>query len=215
MFTNSIVPIGSFVFRCLTGLYVFEELCELCLRNRHSQSHCSYCRALNGHIMAALDHEARKPPTFLVTKKPLSPDQKTFARKQKNYARRDNHNPCSMGFRDTQPSEPDEFFPEEIQVLDPRHPLHGQTFRVMGRSPYRGGNSLPSYEVEYRHGVTLFVPVATTERHAPPDIPTKLSIDALCELLNMVDCVDYHEHTTRCFSGRHCRRRYDARSSTI
>ena len=67
----------------------------------------------------------------------------------------------------------------------------------MGRSPYRGGNSLPCYEVEYRHGVTLFIPVATTERHAPPEIPTKLSVDALCELLNMVDCLDHHEHKTR------------------
>jgi hypothetical protein len=95
--------------------------------------------------------------------------------------------PPAKGLRNIPPNEADESFPEEIRVLDQRHPLYGQTFRVIGRLPYRGGNFLPSYEVEYRHGVTLLVSVAATERPAGPVASTKLSIEALSELLNVVD----------------------------
>ena len=101
------------------------------------------------------------------------------------------------GLRNIPPSEADESFPEEIRVLDPRHPLHGRTFQVIGRLPYRGGNFPPSYEVEYRDDVTLLVPVAATEHHAASDAPTKLSTEALCDLLNVVDCLDDEEHGTR------------------
>ncbi len=102
----------------------------------------------------------------------------------------------TRGFRNTPSGEPDESFPEEIRVLDPRHPLYGRSFRVVGRTSHRGGNFLPSYEVEYRDRVTLLVPVATTEHPASSVAFTKLSMDALQDLLNMVDCIDY-EHGTR------------------
>lgn len=55
---------------------------------------------------------------------------------------------------------------------------------------------MPSYEVEYRDGVTLLVPVAATEHPASSVAFTKLSMDALRELLNVVDYSD-HEHGTR------------------
>ncbi len=103
----------------------------------------------------------------------------------------------SKVLRNIPSGEAHESFPKEIRVLDPRHPLYGQSFRVMGRLPFRGGNFLPSYEVEYRQGVTLLVPVAATECHTLPDTLTKLSIEALLDLLNVVDCRDHDEHRTR------------------
>jgi hypothetical protein len=42
---------------------------------------------------------------------------------------------------------------------------------------------LPSYEVEYRDGVTLLVPVTATEPPVPSAALTKLSMDALRDLL--------------------------------
>ena len=102
----------------------------------------------------------------------------------------------TRGFRNTPSSKADESLPDEIMVRDLRHPLYGRSFRVVGRTSHRGGNFLPSYEVEYRDGVTLLVPVAATEHPASSAAFTKLSVDALQDLLNMVDCSD-HEHGTR------------------
>lgn len=100
-------------------------------------------------------------------------------------------------YRNIPSRESDESFPEEIRVLDPGHPLYGQSFRVLGRSPHRGGNFEPSYEVEYRRGLTLLVPVAAVEHQDLPNARTKLSVEALYDLLNMVDCLHHHEHGTR------------------
>ena len=98
-------------------------------------------------------------------------------------------------FGDTPFGDADESFPEEVQVLDPRHPLFGRRFQVLGRSLFRKGSSLPFYEVAYCDGVTLNVPVAVTEPFASPTPPTKLSVESLLELLNVVN-LD-HEHGTR------------------
>ena len=103
----------------------------------------------------------------------------------------------TKGSRNIPPNEADESFPEEVQVLDPCHPLYGRTFRVLGRLPYRSGNYRPSFEVEYRHGVTLLVAVAATEHPSDPGSLTKLSIDALSDLLNVVDSLYDDEHRTR------------------
>ena len=104
--------------------------------------------------------------------------------------------PRSRVFRNIPSGEPDESFPEEIRVLDPQHPLYGKSVRVIRRSPRRSGNFLPSYEVEYRNGITLLVPVATTQQSASLDFATKLSMDALHDPLNMVNFID-HEHGAR------------------
>ena len=45
----------------------------------------------------------------------------------------------------------------------------------------------------HRNGITLLVPVATTQQSASLDFATKLSMDALHDLLNMVNYSD-HEH---------------------
>ena len=98
-------------------------------------------------------------------------------------------------FGDTPFGDADESFPDEVLVLDPRHPLFGRRFQVLGRSLFRRSSSSPFYEVAYRDGVTLNVPVAVTEPCALLTYPTKLSVGALLDLLNVV-CLD-HEHGTR------------------
>lgn len=98
-------------------------------------------------------------------------------------------------FGDTPFGDADESFPEEVQVLDPRHPLFGRRFQVLGRSLFRRGSSSPFYEVAYCDGVTLNVPVAVTEPCALHTSPTKLSVEALLDLLNVIS-LD-HEHGTR------------------
>jgi hypothetical protein len=99
-------------------------------------------------------------------------------------------------FPDTPFGDADESFPEEVQVLDPRHPLYGRSFQVLGRSSFRVGGSSPCYEVAYRDGVTLNVPVAAIEPLALPIEPTKLSIESLLDLLDVVE-IEHHEHGTR------------------
>lgn len=89
----------------------------------------------------------------------------------------------------------DESFPEEVRVLDPRHPLFGRRFQVLGRSLFRRVGCVPCYAVMYRDGVTLNVPVAATEAEVVPIAPTKLSVGALRDLLNVVDSA--HEYGTR------------------
>ena len=72
-----------------------------------------------------------------------------------------------------------------------------QRFRVLRRSIHRGGNSPPSYEVEYRNGTSLLIPISATERDNSENNLTKLSITALQDLLAMIDCFDSHEHKSK------------------
>ena len=78
--------------------------------------------------------------------------------------------------------------------MDPQHPLYGRSFRVICRSSHKGGNFPPSFEVEHRGGTSLLVPISATE---PDDLSanrTKLSIEALNELVSAVDCLASDEH---------------------
>lgn len=102
----------------------------------------------------------------------------------------------TRGFRNTPSSEADESFPDEIMVRNPGHPLYGRAFRVIRRTSCRGGKFLPSYEVEYRDGVTLLVPVTATEPPVLSAALTKLSMEALQDLLDVVGFMD-HERGTR------------------
>src|SRR6201997_408282 len=97
-------------------------------------------------------------------------------------------------YRNIPSGEPDESLVEVVQVLDPRHPLYGRSFRVICRSSHRGGNFPPSYEVEHRGGTSLLVPISVTEPHQPNSNRTKLCIDALCELISAVECLGCDEH---------------------
>ena len=80
----------------------------------------------------------------------------------------------TKSYRNIPCSEADESSIDEIKVLDPRHPLYGRSFRVLRRSTHRGGNFPPSYEVEYRNGSSLLIPVAATEWHDSPNDQLKL-----------------------------------------
>ena len=90
-------------------------------------------------------------------------------------------------------SEADESFSEVVQVLDPRHPLYGRSLRVIRRSSHRGGNFPPSYEVEHRFGTSLLVPISATEPQKPNANRTKLSIEALGDLLSAVEGLECDE----------------------
>jgi hypothetical protein len=100
----------------------------------------------------------------------------------------------SKAYRNIPSGEPDESLVEVVQVLDPRHPLYGRSFRVICRSSHRGGNFPPSYEVEHRDGTSLLVPISATEPYGPDTNRTKLSIEALCELISAVECLECDEH---------------------
>jgi hypothetical protein len=64
---------------------------------------------------------------------------------------------------------------------------------VICRSAHRGGNFLPAYEVEFRNGSSLLIPIATTEWEDSLNNRTKLSIDALQELIVVMECFDSDE----------------------
>jgi transposase len=97
-------------------------------------------------------------------------------------------------YRNIPACESDESSTEVIQVLDPRHPLYGRSFRVIRRSTHGGGNLPPSYEVEYLNGSTLLIPVAATEQCTREANQLKLSIEALRDLVCAVECLGDHEH---------------------
>jgi len=108
--------------------------------------------------------------------------------------RRANHSFQAKAYRNIPSGEPDESLVEVIQVLDPRHPLYGRAFRVICRSSHRGGNFPPSYEVEHRGGTSLLVPISATEPFGLNANRTKLSIEALCELISAAECLKCDEH---------------------
>jgi hypothetical protein len=103
----------------------------------------------------------------------------------------------AKAFRNIPPGEAEESLAEVIQVLDPRHPLYGRFFRVICRTSHRGGNSLPSYEVEYRNGVSLLVPVDVTDLNVIRPNQTKLSIEALRELIEAAECLEPDERRSK------------------
>jgi hypothetical protein len=72
-------------------------------------------------------------------------------------------------------------------VCEPAHPLFGRTFRVIRRSVHRGGGFPLSYEVEYRDGASLLIPVAATEPRKSIENRTKLSVEALHDLTSLVE----------------------------
>jgi hypothetical protein len=107
----------------------------------------------------------------------------------------------AKAFRNTPPGDADESSAEVVQVLDPRHPLYGRSFRVIRRSICRGGNFPPSVEVEYRQGASLLIPISATEPDLAGPNRTKLSIDALRELVEAAECLKGDECRPKGFLG--------------
>ncbi|MDE8347555.1 MAG: hypothetical protein POH28_15480, partial [Acidocella sp.] len=99
-------------------------------------------------------------------------------------------------FRNIPSGEADESLVEVIQVLDPRHPLYGRSFRLIRRSSHKGGNFPPSYEVEHRGGTSLLVPISSTEAQDLNANRMKLSIEGICELISAVECLEFDERGT-------------------
>jgi len=100
---------------------------------------------------------------------------------------------CSKAFRNIPSGESDESLVELVRVRDPRHPLYGRSFRVIRRVAHRGGNFPPSYEVEYLSGRSLLIPITATEPYHHGTNQTKLSIEALRELVFAVESLECHE----------------------
>src|SRR5277367_4622103 len=103
-------------------------------------------------------------------------------------------NPPARAFRNVPCGESDESSVEVIEVLDPCHPLYGRTFRVIRRVDRGSGNFSPSYEVEYLQNHSLLVPISVTEAYNKNANQTKLSIEALRDLVLTVECLESHEH---------------------
>jgi hypothetical protein len=85
--------------------------------------------------------------------------------------------------------ESDESSAVEATVRDRTHPLFGRTFRII-RSVRPGGGLPLSYEVEYRDGASLLVPVAATEPQVSQENRTKLCVEALDDLTLAVEQCD-------------------------
>jgi hypothetical protein len=90
----------------------------------------------------------------------------------------------AKAYRNIRSGESDESSIEVIRVRDRRHPLYGRSFRVIRRTMDRGGNFPASYEVEYRNGSSLLIPVQATEKYELNSNQTKLSIEALLDLVS-------------------------------
>ncbi|MBP1290434.1 MULTISPECIES: hypothetical protein [Bradyrhizobium] len=76
-------------------------------------------------------------------------------------------------------------------MCEPTHPLFGRTFRVIRRSVHRGGGFPLSYEVEYRDGASLLIPVVATEPQMSMENRTKLSVEALHDLISLVEQLEH------------------------
>src|SRR5271154_1068131 len=109
-------------------------------------------------------------------------------------SRRRNWAISARAFRNVPCGESDESSVEVIEVLDPCHPLCGRTFRVIRRVDRGSGNFSPSYEVEYLQNHSLLVPISVTEAYNKKANQTKLSIEALRDLVLTVECLESHEH---------------------
>jgi hypothetical protein len=74
-------------------------------------------------------------------------------------------------------------------VADRRHPLFGRKFKVI-RRVFTKGNSSSSYEVEYLGTYRLLVPTSATEPSAVLENHTKLSLEALSDLILTAELIE-------------------------
>lgn len=100
--------------------------------------------------------------------------------------------PQTKACRNIPAGESDESSADEVTVQDPTHPLFGRPFRVIRRSVHRGGGFPISYEVEYGEAASLLIPVAVTEPQNWPANRTKLSIEALQDLISVAEQLENH-----------------------
>jgi hypothetical protein len=61
----------------------------------------------------------------------------------------------------------------------------------------RGGNFPASYEVEYLNGSSLLIPIQVTEECELDSNQTKLSIEALLDLVSVAESIDDDEYRSK------------------
>jgi hypothetical protein len=109
----------------------------------------------------------------------------------------------------------------EVEVVDPCHPLYGRRYRLISigkESTTRGACKESFARVHYRFGLTLLLPLGVTNlerKGLPRAAPTKLSLDALQDLIALAEesggaCPSNLER-----SGAVCRKRSGRRSPKI
>jgi hypothetical protein len=103
----------------------------------------------------------------------------------------------AKAYRNIPSGESDESSIEVIWVRDPQHPLFGRSFRVIRRTMDRGGNFPASYEVEYRNGSSLLIAVQATEQYEPNANQSKISIEALLDLVSAAECIGDDEYRSK------------------
>ena len=76
--------------------------------------------------------------------------------------------------------------PMDITIVDPRHPLYGRRFRLWETT--RGLRTDGHALVVYRPGILLKLPITVTSLvpfQGSETVPTKLSVDGLCDLIDV------------------------------
>ena len=68
---------------------------------------------------------------------------------------------------------------------------------MIRRLVQRAGNYPASYEVEYYNGASLLIPVSATEHNVIRPNLTKLSIEALRDLILAAECLERDEHRSK------------------
>ena len=122
---------------------------------------------------------------------------------------------------DTHKSDDDVANSEEVEVVDPRHPLYGRRYRLISigkETTTRGACKELFARVHYRFGLTLLLPLGATNLERNGLLcaaPTKLSLDALQDLIALAEesggtCPSNLER-----SGAVCRKRSGRRSQKI
>src|SRR5438552_6213326 len=104
---------------------------------------------------------------------------------------------------------------EEVEVMDPRHPLYRRRFRLL--SVVRGRRSPGFVYVEYRLDVSLILPISATSLQATVAhiVPTKLSLEALGDLVTVAEGREGECRSSPAMSGEACLRACAGRSPTI
>jgi hypothetical protein len=101
----------------------------------------------------------------------------------------------------------------ELTVTDPTHPLFGRRFPVRSMGVPEHGAIYVS--VVYRDTMTLRIPLAATNLTAPqPGSPTKLTLDAVLELVTLAEQCEAVCPSDPAMSGDSCRLSSNSRSAT-
>ena len=121
-----------------------------------------------------------------------------------------------QGVQSTPRAEADVPMPADVQVIDPTHPLYGRRFQLV--SVIRGTCSDSRVRVKWRFGLTLLLSLEVTNlvpRNEQRTTPTKLSIEAIQDLLVVAGGSEGACPSTLKMSGATYRRRSAGRSSKI